>query len=218
MLVRRGLPRLEMGLIVGLTGLAAFATSVAVLRAGVSSMTLRYPIAVLGGYVAFLTLLRLWIWLKRNKDDDADFDIDTGGSDSEKESDAGGDVDLNAGDVSSADASGLDIAGDELVFVIVLIAAVAGMALAVAFVIYQAPILLAELLVDGAVMAGLYRRVGMWAESVWLESAVKRTWKPLLAILLIAMIVGFCLSALGPGQPTAGAALRAWWNDDDAPH
>jgi hypothetical protein len=59
--------RLHLCLIITLAGLAAFLTSLLALRLGLSSMALRYPLAVAGGYIGFLVLIRGWIaWQRRS--------------------------------------------------------------------------------------------------------------------------------------------------------
>lgn len=50
-------PRLQMGLIVALTGGVGLLCSFVLLRLGMSTMALRYPLALLGAYAFFLFLL-----------------------------------------------------------------------------------------------------------------------------------------------------------------
>jgi hypothetical protein len=81
--VRRALERLQslrlqMMLIVALTGAAGFGTSVLLLSGGVHSMPLRYPLAVLAAYLAFLFFL--WCWLKLRWEDFIDVPDMSGGS------------------------------------------------------------------------------------------------------------------------------------------
>ena len=73
-LERRGYPRLQMMLIVALTGGAGFLGSFALLAFGVDSLALRYPLAVGIAYLVFLLLL--WLWLRTSSDDYADVSID----------------------------------------------------------------------------------------------------------------------------------------------
>lgn len=61
-LLQDSYPRLQMGLIIALTGAAGLLCSFTMLRAGIASMTLRYPLAVAAAYLVFLLLL--WIWLR----------------------------------------------------------------------------------------------------------------------------------------------------------
>lgn len=60
-LQRRSYPRLQMMVIVSLTGATGLLASVALLRLGLTEMGIRYPLSVLIAYGAFLALLWLWI-------------------------------------------------------------------------------------------------------------------------------------------------------------
>src|SRR2546427_8543265 len=59
--------RLQMALIVALTGAAGFLASHLLRLAGVDAMLLRYPMAVLLAYGVFL--LMMWIWIRWRWDD-----------------------------------------------------------------------------------------------------------------------------------------------------
>ncbi len=60
-LVRRTFPRAEMALMLSFTGLAGFLTSALLLHLGVDALSIRYAIAVLVAYGAFVLLVRGWI-------------------------------------------------------------------------------------------------------------------------------------------------------------
>src|SRR5688572_9067674 len=62
-LLRHGLPRLQVFLIIVITGTIGFLTSFYLLHAGIGRMWVRYPIAILVAYGVFLLLLRVWLWL-----------------------------------------------------------------------------------------------------------------------------------------------------------
>ena len=66
LLMRRGMPRVLMSLILAATGAAGFLVSFALLHMGVERMWLRYPFAVLAAYGVFLFLLRVWLHLQRH--------------------------------------------------------------------------------------------------------------------------------------------------------
>src|SRR5436309_5947067 len=66
-ILRHGTPRLQMGLIVTITGLAGFLSSVALLRTGVTSMAVRYPLAATIAYLVFLAQLRIWLSFDRHR-------------------------------------------------------------------------------------------------------------------------------------------------------
>src|SRR5919107_4181948 len=63
LLMRRSLPRVQMSLILAATGAAGFVASFAMLHLGVWRMWIRYPLAVLFAYAAFIVLLRVWLFL-----------------------------------------------------------------------------------------------------------------------------------------------------------
>src|SRR5829696_1118458 len=63
LLLRRALPRVQMSLILAATGAAGFVASFAMLHLGVWRMWVRYPLAVLFAYAAFIVLLRVWLFL-----------------------------------------------------------------------------------------------------------------------------------------------------------
>src|ERR1044071_4082669 len=61
LLLATSFPRLHMALILALAAVGAFLTSASLVALGVSSMGLRYALAVVGGYLSFLCFVRLWI-------------------------------------------------------------------------------------------------------------------------------------------------------------
>ncbi|WP_206413227.1 hypothetical protein [Lysobacter enzymogenes] len=76
-------PRLQMSLIVLLTGAAGFLASFGLLQAGMHTMALRYPLAACAAYAAFLLLL--WSWAcshGRRRESDSDWPDLDGFSDS----------------------------------------------------------------------------------------------------------------------------------------
>ena len=75
-LQREGLPRLQMSLMLMLTGTAGFLSSFVLLHLGLTRMWLRYPLAVLCAYVVFLLLLRLWLAYQCNRVGRLGLDLD----------------------------------------------------------------------------------------------------------------------------------------------
>ena len=69
-LERDGLPRLQMSLLVALTGISGFAASYVLLHAGLTEMWLRYLASFAVAYLTFILLL--WIWLRSSAADYAD--------------------------------------------------------------------------------------------------------------------------------------------------
>ena len=65
--MRDSFPRLQMMLLVALTGGFGLLASFTLLHLGVSSMALRYPLALAFAYAFFLFLI--WLWLRTNAQD-----------------------------------------------------------------------------------------------------------------------------------------------------
>ncbi|MBX9403349.1 hypothetical protein K4L06_18710 [Lysobacter sp. BMK333-48F3] len=198
-------PRLQMSLIVLLTGAVGFLVSYALLAAGVDAMALRYPLAAAGAYLAFLALL--WTWARTREHDawsEADpteIGFDAGnGRPAAQTADAGdGDWDLSAAD-----------AGDEAAWVVAALAVALCAVLAALWVIWIAPALMAELILDVALAGGLYRRLRRIETSHWLSTALRRTALPFLIIAAIAAGAGAAGAAYAPGAQTFGDMLAVW--------
>ncbi len=243
---RLSMPRVQISIILALTALAAFAASVVMLRMGVTSMTLRYPIAVIVGYLSFLLLLRIWIWLQ-NENAGADLDIslpdgvpipnigssgsvskdgfDFGGGGDFKGAGAGGGwiggkpvpigsfapQPVSAGSTTGGSSGSwdLDLDLDDGVALILVGIVVVLVLSALIYVIYIAPILLAELVIDGAVVGSLYRPVANIERSHWMVTALKRTGIPAIAVVLLVLFGSFVMEAAEPEAVTIGQFLNA---------
>lgn len=153
---RQGLPRLAMTLIVLATGLAGFVASALLLALGMSSMAARYPLAVGVAYVVFLLLLRVWAayqgrWtgvdVVDNMVDGAEVALDVASGTTRP---ADTDSTFSLPDLADA---------DEAWPLVVPVALLAGCLLAAAAVIWAAPALLAEVLLDVLLVSGLRRRL-----------------------------------------------------------
>ncbi|HVF45422.1 MAG TPA: hypothetical protein VM936_20515 [Pyrinomonadaceae bacterium] len=258
LLVRRGMPRLLMSLILAATGAAGFLVSFALLHVGVWRMWLRYPLAVLAAYGVFLFLLRVWLHLQRHSwtdllpDDlnllNADA-LSDGGSHADAVSSFGGGGDFagagaggtwegglsaatsdvagranvgvgsvggGGGGVSGSGGGGgfdflggLDLDSEGCVFFLLAVALVVAGLLASLYVVYAAPTLLAELLVEGLLLSGLYRGMRKGArQGDWLRAVVRRTWLPVLLTLTLLAAAGYLLQRAAPRARSIGEAWR----------
>lgn len=101
--------------------------------------------------------------------------------------------------------------GDEIIVPILVIVLVAlfscALAVAAGFIIYSAPLLFAELMFDGVVAVGLYRRLGSAASRHWLESALQRTFLPFLAGALFITAFGWAISHFVPNAVSVADLL-----------
>jgi len=229
-LLRRGAPRLQMSLMVFLTALSGFVASFSMLMSGIRWMWFRYPIAVLVAYAVFLSLI--WCWLKlyqKTLTTDLSFldlpgEIVEGDPSSLTAFHGGGGGEFGGGgasgsfatDSSSADIpaspepskimDGIDLPfdADELILIFVVLG-VSLFAIAVAIMmVISAPTLLGEVLIDGALGAGLYRHLKKMENRNWLESAVNRTWLPVLGLIIFFAVAGLVLHWYAPNADSIG--------------
>jgi hypothetical protein len=223
-LERDSFPRVQMGLIVAVTGGVGLLMSYLLLQSGMGSMAIRYPFALAVSYAAFLLLL--WAWLRAKSDDFGDIpdlldampNLNGGGHSAPFQSGGGGDfggggasgsfdgptsqsfmsVNDSAGD-SIGDALGSVGDADELAIPILAIVFALGMAVASLYVVYLAPTLFAELLVDGVLSYTLYRHLHKVETHFWLSTAFKRTVLPFLLTAIFLVIMGAAMAHYAPG-------------------
>lgn len=223
-LLRKRWPRLQISLIIMLTGFTGFLTSFILLQWGLDQMAVRYPIAIAVAYFAFLTLLALWLWLQRREAPMGDLLGEVvgripegdpfyfGGGGDFSGGGAGGSLSVSGSDSPGsggsllADAFDLDL--DELWLLILAAAALLAGLLSTFYIIYIAPSLLAEILVDGALVAGLYRRVKRIEERHWLRAAIRRTVLPAVLVALFFSVAGFAMHQAVPNAHTMGDVLQ----------
>lgn len=228
-LLKRSMPRFQITLILLFTGLAGFLASFSLLRLGVSWMWLRYAVAMLFAYCVFLILLRLWLLLQRPRNNSLDFDLSLadanfsgsstpnenfafGGGGDSAGGGAGGSWEesvLSSSSVSSSGTSssggfGFDIDLEEGWIVVVAIVAVIGGLIASLYIIYIAPALLAEILVDGVLVTGLYKRVKRIEQKHWLRAAVRQTLLPALLVTLLFTVAGYLMQKAVPEARSIG--------------
>lgn len=205
-----GFPRLKMMLIVGLTGACGWLGAFLLLRAGVTSMPWRYPLSVGIAYLAFLFFL--WLWLRTKAEDYTDCpsgDFSGPSNCHRPASDApatGGGNSANDGGVTDvAEAVG---GADEFAIPLFILILIGAMVLATGWIVYSAPVLFAELLVDGVLSASLYRRLKGLETRHWLETAIRRTAWPFGITTAVFWLVGIGLHALAPEATSIGYFLH----------
>lgn len=226
-LLREGYPRVQMFILVSLTGLAGFGASVAMLAAGIDTMALRYTLAMGVAYLAFLLLL--WLWLRTSAADYLDpgyfGNADGNGGAGDGAADfAGGGGSFDGGGASahvefgtqesSIDAivdKPLAVVGeaDESTIPLVVILLALGIALSSLFVIWSAPVLFAEILVDALLATGLYRRLRMLEPRHWMLAALRRTVIPFVLTTLTVAGLGWGMQAHAPEARSLGEVLSS---------
>lgn len=227
-LERDSFPRLQMLLLVTLTGGSGFVASYTLLHAGFVEMWLRYLVSFGVAYLMFLFLL--WLWLRTRAEDYADFP-DVSGSPSSGSGDSGTCYSGDGGDFGGGGASGafdapsesgsvisdtgssvgdaLGTVGEAEEFAIPLIVLIllGAMLFSSLFMIYSAPILFAELLVDGVLSASLYRRLRGLETRHWLETALRRTVLPFAVTAAIVSASGWGMALYAPQAHSIGDVI-----------
>ena len=225
-----GRPRLTMMAIMILAWMAGFLSSAGLLRLGVESMWLRYPLAVGGAYLAFLGLLGAWLrvmlWGRARSESAANAN-----SASPRSTMAGAMANVAAGlsrvnmtekrkertqrqQASYADGSLLDLCdlgggsdSGAVVLILALIALLSGLIVS-GIMVATAPLLFAELLVDGLAVMAVSRSVGRSATSHWTDGVVRRTWLPAFTTAVVFGLVGLGLQFAAPGSATLAQAWQ----------
>lgn len=260
-----GYPRLQMMLMVLMTGLIGFLSSFILLHSGMQTMWLRYLCAFGIAYIGFIGLLRVWLVTQREHVADvaeavldiayhssrpssssisssgdaiasmnqlsgqggdfsgagASASFDDAGSVSEPLidlSEAGNAASSGSSYGSGGGSSGSSSSGigdtlsgvgdaDDLVIPLAIAAFVLALLLSTLYVVYSAPMLLAELSVDFLLATGLYRRLKKIPETAWLGTAIKKTIWPFLITALVISASGWVLQNSAPGANTLSEVL-----------
>jgi hypothetical protein len=223
-LTRESFPRFHLLTILLLAGGATFLAAASFLWSAIpmfESMTVRYPAAALCGYLSFIVLIRIWIALHRGAGGSAT-DVDpaaivdvmrVASSPTDVETVEGGRTaaggfrdgvrsqSQESGRNSGAD-WGIDL--DDGVWITIAATCVIGGLVAIAYVIYIAPVLLAEVALDAAIISALYRRLREDEAGHWLVTVVTRTWLPALVVVAFAALAGFALQQFAPEARSIG--------------
>ena len=110
------------------------------------------------------------------------------------------------GDGGGDGGGGLDL--DEGCFIVIAVVAIAGAFIAILYVVYVAPALLAEILVDGVLVAGLYRKIKGVEQRHWLRAAVRQTIIPALMAALLFSVAGYALQRAAPKAHSIGEVWK----------
>lgn len=235
-LERGSWPRAQMMLLVMLTGGAGFLASFALLASGMASMGLRYALACLVAYACFLALLGIWIHWRRDRDPDDGGGLDagldlldlvdapgapgwqgggghSGGGGASATFDAPGSSPLQ--DLSrlastpkqASGDGGLDFDLDAAAIPVLLALLVLALVLSSLFVVWSAPALFTELLLDGALATGLYRRLRHIETRHWLDTALRKTAGPFVVTAIVLALGGVALQGLVPQADSMGDVL-----------
>lgn len=230
-LVRESFPRVQMALIVALTGGFGLLASFVMLQFGLGSMAIRYPLALSLAYCFFLFLI--WLWLRTNAGDYLEPDVlelvpesrfsacapdfKGGGGGDFAGGGATGSFDGPATAIDQVASSPHEAVGgsvgsvadaDEFAIPLVAIALAIGIAVASFYVVYIAPVLFAEVLVDGALSYVLFRHLRGKDSQHWVSSTLRRTALPFVAAAVFLMAAGAFMALYAPGAKSVGQFLE----------
>lgn len=218
-LERDSFPRLQMLLLVAVTGASGFFASYIFLHAGLLEMWLRYLASFGVAYLMFLFLL--WLWLRTTAEDYADFP-DISGSPSSDTGDTGtlysgrggdfggggttasfdgppaGITEVADGGSSVGDALGSVADADEFAIPLLVLVLAGALICSSMFMVYSAPALFAELLVDGVLSASLYRKLRGLETRHWFETALRRTIWPFVLTAVLVSATGWLMALYAP--------------------
>jgi hypothetical protein len=201
--------RLAMAFILIITGAAGVAASWGMLKAGVLQMWLRYPLAVLIAWGAFLVLLWLWIQVERRyfKADEQMAELLKGRDPKEamrrlKDNDSSVlDWFNNVPDIGDAEGCAA------LAIIAVVLSLVVFTLGAVFNVLMGAPVLFAEVFVDAVLVGALYKRVKPLRDQWWVIGAAAHTWKPVMLTAALLVACALIFGYFAPKAHTAGEVL-----------
>jgi hypothetical protein len=202
---KRSAPRLILSLILVLTGAVGLAVSFLLLHGGMRAMWLRYPIAVLCGYIVFLLLLRFWVEFEKSRFNPQAGEIETGLENGQFDDPSSMSRDRGRSWWQWLDfPDAFDVEGCLSVLLIAVLLALFGL---IVFAILSATALIGEVFLDAFIVSVLYRRLRIAARGHWLGTAVRKTWISAIATAVLLGVAGWCLETMAPGAHSIGPAL-----------
>jgi hypothetical protein len=112
------------------------------------------------------------------------------------------------GHAGSGLGGGFNLDLDDAVVVVAAIAAVLAAIAASVYVVFTAPALFGEVMFDGALSAGLYRRLRALNHHQWWEDAIRHTAIPVTAVLVFFGAAGYMMQRYAPEAASIGAVVH----------
>jgi hypothetical protein len=94
--------------------------------------------------------------------------------------------------------------GEGCFWIVIPVVAIIGVLAAMFYVVYIAPVFLAEILVDALLVAGLYKRLKKVEPRHWLRSCVRRTLLPVLLATALFIAAGYLMQRIAPDARSIG--------------
>jgi hypothetical protein len=102
----------------------------------------------------------------------------------------------------------IDLDLDDLIWIVIALAAACAGIVAIGYVIYAAPLLLAEVALDAALVSAAYRKLRREDAGHWAGAAVRRTWIPATVLIVSLVAAGYALQRVVPEARSIGGVLR----------
>jgi hypothetical protein len=103
--------------------------------------------------------------------------------------------------------------GEGCFWIVIPIVAIVGVVVAMFYVVYVAPVFLAEIMVDALLVAGLYRRLKGIEQRHWLRSVVRRTLAPVMIATALFIAAGYLMQRIAPEAHSIGG----FWREINSP-
>ena len=197
-------------------------------------MALRYGLATLVGYAVFVALIRAWIAIRRGWSADCLVDLipdePIGARRSERVDGVTGDcgrqvpgwdnvpvepasgsggsgaTDEGVSGVADTLASSLDL--DDFWWLVLAGVALCAGLVAIGAIVYSAPLLLAEVALDAALVSTVYSRLRRDEAGHWATTTIRQTWMSALTLIVFMAGLGFALQQLAPDAHSIGGVVR----------
>jgi hypothetical protein len=233
-LQKENFPRIQMSFLVLITLGMSLLISYSLLSMGINSLWLRYFCTCIGAYGIFLFLL--WLWIRTRIEDFSGLEniselpsVDLSsinlsanlvelGSGGEfggggSSSSFGESPEVESSFFQSVDNPVVEAVGaageaEEFAVPLIILILLVTVILSSVFVIYSAPILFAELLLDSLLAAGLYKKLRGAEESNWFPTAIRRTIIPMLITTFVFTLSGYILQSYLPKANSLGDAIK----------
>lgn len=231
--------RFHMSLIVAATIASGLGSSKLLLEAGVTNILIRYPLCVLAAYGIFTGLIRLWVFYvslsyRRPRLPDDDLGLADWAEDLLEDSERSFALGFTSGDSGGAGASDTwgnaqvapvrakegvkapSLGGsvdDDFWIVVLVMALVAGIFGAGAYVVYIAPQMLPEVALNALLAPAVARAANRAEAEGWLTSVLRSTWIPAAIVLLLTIALA---AGIHYHCPTASKIVDAFTCADGA--
>lgn len=227
-ILQRHFVRMHMGLILMATTAAGLVASKGMLELGVSGVMVRYPLAVVVAYAAFLGMAGLWIWYAVSAQEQETDLGDTAADVLEEVVDGGVGWDeretarrvayegsswvgspVKGRGRSSGGSWDLSFDSDEGIWILVALAVVVLVVCgAGAYLIWAAPEILPEVAVSALLASSLRRRAQEAEAGGWMRGLVASTWAPFAVVLVTVCGLAYAVHRTCPEAVKLMEALR----------